>query len=354
MSVPHHPDCNCAQPHHHASGRRAAGILRIVAAFSIVATAGGCALNGVRDEPGVVSGTVKASPKIRLNPGDYVQVVLYGPAGEVARDEVRAPRKLPVRFTLRYDPAVIDASRVYHVRAAVLDRTLRSRAVTTEYYPVLTHGSGSRVRAVAIPPAAAIASGNAARYACPGGAPFAVDLGWTRAQVWAWGESRSLPATDRGRLRFAHAGHRLSFRGDTARLEASGHPAIECAGEPTQGWGMLDREGAALAARARDGRALEDQWSMTVREGAHIEFRTNGWRTRVLTSAPRRKVDRRNGRVTYRAHSPAHRLIVVAQPGACEDDGDTFPMRVTVLLDRRELHGCGGPSAGPAAPTELR
>ncbi|HET6229008.1 MAG TPA: YbaY family lipoprotein [Longimicrobiaceae bacterium] len=355
MSAPHHPDSNRAGAHHHATGRRPAGILRIVAVISVVAAAGGCALNRVRDEPGVVSGTVKVSPKMRLNPGDYVHVTLYAPAGEIAEDVVRAPRKLPVSFVLRYDPAQIDPARLYYVRAAVLDSARHLRALAIEHYPVITLGGTNEARVVAVPNAAATASGVPALFRCAGGASFRVELGWTRAYLTLGEKSLELPVAGRSHRRFADATHTLTLRGDSARLERAGQPALECAGEPMLGWSMFDRGEVDLYARSTEpGAYSADHWLMTVREGARIEFRTNGWRTRVLTSAPHRKVDRRTGRITYRAHSPAHRLIVVAEPGACADGGDTFPMRVTVLLDRRELHGCGGPSAYPQAAATPR
>lgn len=51
------------------------------------------------------------------------------------------------------------------------------------------------------------------------------------------------------------------------------------------------------------------------------------------------------GAATWTASADGHRLVVVVQDIPCTDvmSGDSFPQAVTVLLDERELHGCGRP-----------
>lgn len=51
------------------------------------------------------------------------------------------------------------------------------------------------------------------------------------------------------------------------------------------------------------------------------------------------------GAATWTATADGHRLVVVVQDIPCTDvmSGDSFPQAVMVLLDERELHGCGRP-----------
>jgi putative lipoprotein len=112
-----------------------------------------CKLEKPSAQMGVVSGTVAYRQRMALPPEAVIEVQLRElPAGEthesttlVAEDKITVGnRQVPVPFTLRFDPAKINANRVYDVKARILVGE-QVRFSSGQVYPVLTQGNPSHV-----------------------------------------------------------------------------------------------------------------------------------------------------------------------------------------------------------------
>lgn len=100
--------------------------------------------------PAVVECTASFRERIALPPGAILEATLEDasgpePAAEVVGTaRIENPGDPPLRFEIPYDPARIDESRRYAVRARI---TLNGRLMfVSQSHPVLTHGHGRDVR----------------------------------------------------------------------------------------------------------------------------------------------------------------------------------------------------------------
>jgi putative lipoprotein len=116
----------------------------------------GCAgtdtTQGAGEDPAVnaVEGTAAYRERIALPPGAEFEAVLQditiadAPAIQVGRTLITDTPNPPIRFTIPYDPAKIDAGRHYSVRAVIrVDGKLWF--TSDQVYPVLTRGAGHSV-----------------------------------------------------------------------------------------------------------------------------------------------------------------------------------------------------------------
>ncbi len=86
----------------------------------------------------------------------------------------------------------------------------------------------------------------------------------------------------------------------------------------------------------------EPGWRLQIRPGDRMELLADYGETTVETPAPPALPD---GTATvYHARNAAHELSVRIEPTPCQDDmsGARYSATVTVRLDGRALHGCGG------------
>ncbi|WP_230169367.1 YbaY family lipoprotein [Roseomonas sp. CECT 9278] len=101
-----------------------------------------------RAQDGTITGTATYRERIALPPGAVLEVELRdtsradAPAPRLAGTRVEATGQVPIRFTLRFDPARIDPRGSYTLVARLsVDGQLRFRGDTA--HPVLTHGAGT-------------------------------------------------------------------------------------------------------------------------------------------------------------------------------------------------------------------
>ena|GEM_PF-843733 len=97
-----------------------------------------------------VTGTVSYRQRIALPPTATVEVVLAdvsradAPAVEIGKQVIKPTTQVPIAFSLSYDPAKIDSTHTYAVRASImLDGKLWFS--TTERYAVITQGNPTKV-----------------------------------------------------------------------------------------------------------------------------------------------------------------------------------------------------------------
>ena len=101
-----------------------------------------------------VTGTVTYRERMALPPGAVVHVVLEdvsladAPATVIAEETIQSAGQVPVPFTLQLDPAAIDPRHHYAVRARITDAADRLYWISTDLYPVLTHGNPREVEIV--------------------------------------------------------------------------------------------------------------------------------------------------------------------------------------------------------------
>jgi len=100
--------------------------------------------------PAVISGTATYRERMLLPPGSQLEVGLQDisladvPAIILATQRIDDPGAPPFKFQLEYDPAAIDPSHTYAVRATVRNDG-RLMFTTDTVYPVLTRDAGTSV-----------------------------------------------------------------------------------------------------------------------------------------------------------------------------------------------------------------
>lgn len=129
----------------------------LLSAVSLAVALAGCAKPPAVPEPVVgprqvkpagteLRGTIVWRQKIALTPAAIVKVWLQDmsrpglPVPEILDErEIRTPGQAPVAFSLRYDPATIDASHTYTILVRIYEGD-RTRFVNAAPYPVITRG----------------------------------------------------------------------------------------------------------------------------------------------------------------------------------------------------------------------
>ncbi|HWL70322.1 MAG TPA: YbaY family lipoprotein [Geminicoccus sp.] len=169
------------------------GIVMLLATTGL----GGCM--AMPDLP-TIDGTARSHGTAALPPGAVFDVYLEDVAradslsGVVGVQEIDSVSRLPISFSLPYDPAKIDQSGRYAVRATVTvgDELLLT---TNESYPVLTQGNGATVDLMLHP---ASTTGAAAAGAVAGSAASgALRLAGTVWTLTALNGQAALPAAGR-------------------------------------------------------------------------------------------------------------------------------------------------------------
>jgi hypothetical protein len=100
-------------------------------------------------------------------------------------------------------------------------------------------------------------------------------------------------------------------------------------------------------ARESDFRAVgqEPGWLLEIRHARELRLITDYGADTVVAPVPPVGTDPATGARTYHAVTAARDLRVLIQPTACTDamSGEPYETTVTVTLDGRAYHGCGGP-----------
>jgi hypothetical protein len=99
--------------------------------------------------------------------------------------------------------------------------------------------------------------------------------------------------------------------------------------------------------RDSDFRAMgqEPGWLLEIRHAREMRLITDYGADTAVAPVPPPGTDSATGARTYRATAGARDLQVLIQPTACTDamSGESYETTVTITLDGRDLHGCGGP-----------
>jgi hypothetical protein len=98
--------------------------------------------------------------------------------------------------------------------------------------------------------------------------------------------------------------------------------------------------------RDTDFRAVgqEPGWLLEIRKAREMRLITDYGADTAVTPVPPGQTDTATGARTYHAVTEAHDLQVLIQPTACTDvmSGESYETTVTITLDGRAYHGCGG------------
>lgn len=188
-----------------------------------------------------LSGTVAYRERIALPKGAVVKVELRdvsradAPAGVLAIQTIRTQQQVPIPFALPYDPAKIDQSHRYAVRAEIRTAGDALMWTTMDAYPVLTNGAPADgvdivVKRVVSKDAAAAGegytpneSGITAVFACPTLGRLTVTFGPGEMQLARAGETRvfsQAPSADGAR--FTEGDDEFWNKGDDAMVTLDG------------------------------------------------------------------------------------------------------------------------------------
>jgi putative lipoprotein len=229
-------------------------------------------------QDGAITGTAAYRERIALPPGAVLEVDLLdtaradASASVLASARIAATTQVPIAFTLRFDPARIDARGSYAV-AARLSVGGEVRFRSDRAYPVLTRGAGTTAEILLVGAAASEPGGAAA----PGGlvgAPWAVReiggravTGPVRADITFDGQGRAYGTGGCNRFTggYMQQGAALRFEALAQTNMACEAPAMEqearfhAALAAVRGWRMeggsvrlQDAAGATVMRLARD------------------------------------------------------------------------------------------------------
>jgi hypothetical protein len=99
--------------------------------------------------------------------------------------------------------------------------------------------------------------------------------------------------------------------------------------------------------RDSDFRAVgqEPGWLLEIRHAREMRLITDYGADTAVAPVPPAGIDSASGSRTYHAVAGARDLQVLIQPTACTDamSGESYETTVTITLDGRAYHGCGGP-----------
>ena len=99
--------------------------------------------------------------------------------------------------------------------------------------------------------------------------------------------------------------------------------------------------------RDTDFRAVgqEPGWLLEIRKAQEMRLITDYGADTAVTPVPPGQTDTATGARTYHAVTEAHDLQVLIHPTGCTDamSGESYETTVTITLDGRAYHGCGGP-----------
>jgi copper homeostasis protein (lipoprotein) len=264
----------------------------IISLFVVLLSVSGIESARGADPHAVIQGTAFYRERMALPPEAVFEAVIAdisradAPADVLGRVRLESPGQVPIRFEIPYDPARVDETHLYGVRASI---TVGGQLwfTTDRFYPVLTGSHSARVdlllvRVSAAPPA--------------GAAPGAAGLGGDPQRgIMRWGP-RALPASFEGDLPAADGPglrYHLDLFPDQAfvlRRDYLGRPG-EAQVDEIGTWavsgdgGRLTLQGeraAPVQLSIGDSRTLR----LLDREGRQIESRLNYDLTRLESFAP--------------------------------------------------------------------
>lgn len=334
------------------NGKRCA--LMAVVFIAAAAAAGACRTptpaGGDTDRKPALRGTLTYPQRIALPPGAIVTVSLVEQRGKATsavllrETTFPAPGQVPLAFELPYDPAVIDPTRHYALRARITDARGGTHWATRRPVPVLTHGHGETEEIPLVPAVATFRSAPPLThfFDCPGQS-FAlrhegdgVRLRFAERELFL----RETPAASGAK--YADGKNLFWQKGDEALLELEGRPAQRCLSNPQRAvWEDARWNGVDFRAAGN-----EPGWHMEIREGgefATIDLVTMYGEHYYIFPNARRETAPGAGRLRYTAALGKHRLVVQLEPAECIDtmSGERFETQVEVRLDHEIYRGCG-------------
>lgn len=301
---------------------------------------------------GTITGTVSYRERIALPPGSVIRVTLEdvdladAPATVIAEAMLRPERQVPIPFTLSYDPARINPTHRYAVRAQITDADGRLRWVTMEHYGVLTQKNPVRVELIvrlvrAQPQAQNTPLPETMRafvFSCDGLDFTVIHPRPDVAELHLPGRKAVLPQVLAASGAKYQEGSLMYWnKGREAMLEVDGRHYEKCRLDPARSV-REDAKRRGIEFRATGN---EPGWHLEIEKMKRMAFITDYGKTKVYTSLPQPTVA--EGRATYQAKTQTHELTVIIERGGCRDtmSGEAFEAFVTVRLDSREYRGCG-------------
>jgi len=175
-------------------------------------------------------------------------------------------------------------------------------------------------------------------YACPGGERFLVRIQADSAIVEVPPRVYRLPQVIAASgVRYEAGGTELWTKGDEARLTAPGASHDGCTGtRADKPWDAARLMGYELRAVGQ-----EPGWVLDIDQDGGLSYVGDYGSTRFV--APLGTPTHDSSGVTYRASADGHDLAVTIRETPCQDvmSGEAFTHTVSLVVDGRDLNGCG-------------
>jgi putative lipoprotein len=258
----------------------------------------------------------------------------------VGQETVRSVSAVPIAFAVPYDPARIEASHRYAVRAEIRNGAGDLLWTTTEAYPALTHGAPTEIQIV-LRRADLSADQEPRRtlvYECVG---LDVVVRQGAGEVALYLPERTVVAPQVQAASGAkYAGGDVVFwsTGDEATLDVGGRSVGPCRLVPARApWEDARLRGVTFRAVGN-----EPGWFLEI-DAQRIAFTGDYGDTVVSTPLVEPQVDATTGQTTYHAVTEAHDLEIVVDDKPCSDgmSDQEYPAAVSVRLDGKTFRGCG-------------
>jgi uncharacterized membrane protein len=177
-------------------------------------------------------------------------------------------------------------------------------------------------------------------YECPGGRRVVARIEGDTAWLFLPGRTVPLPHVPSGSgAKYADGTTVYWAQGDDAMIESPDLVARGCRNDRREAvWEHAKLNGAQFRAVGN-----EPGWHMEIARGERIVLVTDYGASRDTFPAPRPQVDRNALRSVYRVSDGEHQLVVTLEGRTCLDTmaDESYGTTVTVVLDGRELRGCG-------------
>ncbi len=341
--------------------RQVRGLLGMIRAVALCLALLGVACGERPETIARVTGTVTYPERIALPPDAVLHVRLEdvgradAPATVAGQQTVRPAGQVPIAFSVPYDPARIEASHRYAVRAEIRSGAGDLLWTTREAYPALTHGAPTEIQIV-VRPAGSSAGQEPRRtlvYECAG---FDVVVRQGSGEVTLYLPERTVVAPQveaASGAKYADGDVVFWSTGDEATLDVGGRSFGACRLAPERApWEDARLRGVTFRAVGN-----EPGWFVEI-DPQRVVFTGDYGETVVTSPAFEPRVDASTGRTTYHAVTTAHDLEIVVDDRPCTDDmsGQEHPTTVVVRLNGKMFRGCGrqlGPlpaAAGRGSP----
>ncbi len=192
----------------------------------------------------------------------------------------------------------------------------------------------------ASPPAVPGRTGTTYVYQCNDGLRFTARIEGEKAWLFLPSGTISLPHVEAASgAKYSDGSFTFWTKGESAMLEGGNQPRTECKNDRAEAiWEDAKLRGADFRATGN-----EPGWHLEISREYGLLLVTAYGNERYAFAPTEPSSDSASGKTTYQAKQAGHELKVMLEARRCADtmSGAQFETTVTVMIDGKQLNGCG-------------